>query len=154
MLSIYTLEEGVVYVVTRPFEDYYQGSFAADTKLTYVGRAFLPYDGGHTLFFKEGNVYLQEDADAALIASLHEHLKTFDASGRVDPALRPAPVSMPRARRKGFYYFVGFFLLAMLSLLILFFGSPRPMWLAFIPFGIGLLLIIAAVFVEWGQPPL
>lgn len=74
MLSIYTLEEGVVYTVTKPFTDYYQNHFPLDTKLTYVGRGFLPYDGGHTLFFKEQNIYLQEDDDAALIDSFHEYL--------------------------------------------------------------------------------
>lgn len=151
MLTIYTLEEGVTYTVTKPFTDYYQSHFALDTKLTYVGRAFLPYHGGHTLFFKEQNIYLQEDADAAFINSLHEHLAIFDATGKVDPASRP-PDSTPRERRKGFYYFVAAFVLSMLSLSILFFGPPRPMWLALIPFGIGVLLVIAAVIAEWGHP--
>jgi hypothetical protein len=151
MLTIYTLEEGVIYIVTKPFADYYQSQFALGTKLTYVGRAFLPYHGGHTLFFKEQNIYLQEDDDAAFIDSLHEYLTIFDATGRVAPTNRP-PVSIPRERRKGFYYFVGFFVLAMISLLILFFGSPRPMWLALVPFGIGFLLVIAGVIVEWKHP--
>jgi len=151
MLSIHTLEEGVIYTVTKPFTDYHQGHIAPDTKLTYVGRAYLPYHGGHTLFFKEQNIYLQEDDDAVLINSLNEYLTIFDATGRVAPTNRP-PVSIPRERRKGFSYFVGFFVLAMIALLIIFFGPTRPVWLPFIPFGIGFLLLIAAVIAEWGQP--
>jgi hypothetical protein len=151
MLSIYTLEEGVIYTVTKPFTDYYQNHVALDTKLTYVGRAFLPYDGGHTLFFKEQNIYLQENDDAAIIDSLHEHLTIFDATGRVAPTNRP-PALTPRERRKGIPYFIAFFILAMISLLILFLGSPRPMWLALVPFGIGFLLLIAALIVEWKHP--
>lgn len=151
MLTIYTLEEGVVYTVTRPFTDYYQNNFAPDTRLTYVGRAFLPYHGGHTLFFKEQNIYLQEDDDAALINSLHEYLTTFDASGRVAPTNRPH-VSIPRGRRKGIPYFVGFFALALLSLLMAFYGPPRPVWLPLVPFAVGFLLLIGAVIAEWRHP--
>jgi len=151
MLSIYTLEEGVNYTVTKPFTDYHEGHFAPDTKLTYLGRAYLPYHGGHTLFFKEHNIYLQEDDDAALINSLPEYLTIFDATGRVDPTNRP-PVLIPRERRKGFYYFVGFFVLALIALLIIFFGPSRPMWLPFAPLGIGFLLLIAAVIAEWNHP--
>jgi hypothetical protein len=151
MLDIYTLEEGVIYTVTKPFTDYYQGYVALDTKLTYVGRAFLPYHGGHTLFFKEQNIYLQEDEDAGIINSLHEHLTIFDAAGRVAPSNRQ-PVLTPRERRKGIPYFVGFFVLAVISLLILFFGPARPVWLPFVPFGIGFLLLIAAVIAGWRHP--
>ncbi|MCA1633008.1 MAG: DUF3601 domain-containing protein [Acidobacteria bacterium] len=151
MLSIHTLEEGVIYMVTRPFTDYHQNNFTPGAKLTYAGRAFLPYHGGHTLFFKERNIYLQEDDDATLINSLHEYLTSFDATGRVAPTHRP-PVLIARGRRKGFYYFVGFFALAMIALLIILFGPSRPAWLPFVPFGIGFLLLIAAVIAEWGHP--
>jgi hypothetical protein len=148
MLDIYTLEEGVVYTVTKPFTDYYQNHFPLDKKLTYVGRAFLPYHGGHTLFFKEQNIYLQEDDDKAFIDSFHEHLAAFDVTGRVTVTNRP-PVLRPRERRKGFYYFVGFFMLAAIALLIAFFGPSRLVWLPLVPFGIGFLLLLGAVVVEW-----
>lgn len=151
MLSIHTLEEGVIYTVSKPFTDYHQNNFTPGAKLTYAGRAYLPYDGGHTLFFKERNIYLREDDDAAVINSLHEYLTAFDVTGRVAPTHRP-PVLMPRGRRKGFYYFVGFFTLAVISLLTLFFGPPRPAWLPFVPFGVGFLLLIAAVVAERGRP--
>ncbi len=151
MMSIHTLEEGVIYTVTKPFTDYHQNNFTPGDKLTYAGRAYLPYHGGHTLFFREGNVYLQEDEDAALIDSLHEYLTASDARGGVAPAHRP-PALIPRGRRKGFYYFVGFFALAGVALLIIFFGPPRPTWLPFVPFGMGFLLLIAAVIAERRHP--
>jgi hypothetical protein len=151
MLSIHTLEEGVIYAVAKPFTDYYQNDVPLGAKLTYVGRAFLPYDGGHTLFFKEQNIYLQEDADGALISSFHEYLTTFDATGRVAPTLRPRAL-MPRGRRKGVPYFIGFLALAGVALLIVFLGPPRPVWLPFVPLGLGFLLVIAAVFAEWRHP--
>ena len=151
MLSIHTLQEGVIYTVTRPFTDYHQNHFTPGSKLTYTGRAYLPYDGGHTLFFREGNIYLQENADEALINSLHEYLTIFDASGRVAPTTQES-VLIPRERRKGFYYYVGFVALAGVALLLLFFGPSRPQWLPFVPFGIGFLLLLAAVVVEWKHP--
>jgi hypothetical protein len=151
MLNIHGLEEGVIYTVAKPFTDYHQNNFARGDKLTYVGRAYLPYHGGHTLFFKEQNVYLQEDDDAALIGSFHEYLTAFDVTGRVEPTLRP-PVLIPRGRRKGFYYFVAFFALAGVALLMIFFGPSRPKWLPLVPLGVGLLLLMAAVIVEWRHP--
>jgi hypothetical protein len=59
---------------------------------------------------------------------------------------------IPRERRKGIPYFIGFFVLSMIALLIIFFGPSRPVWLPLIPFGIGVLLVIAAVFAEWKHP--
>jgi hypothetical protein len=151
MLSIHSLEEGVVYTVTRPFTDYHQNNFTSGDKLTYVGRAYLPYHGGHTLFFKEQNIYLQEDDDAAIISSFQEYLTASDVTGRIAPSHRP-PVLIPRERRKGFYYFVAFIALAGIALLIVFFGPTRPVWIPFVPLGVGLLLLIVAVFVEWRHP--
>jgi hypothetical protein len=151
MLTIHTLEEGVVYVVTKPFTDYYRSDFTPGAKLTYVGRAYLPYHGGHTLFFKEQNIYFQEDTDEALLDSFHEYLAAFDVTGRVAPTRRP-PALIPRERRKGFYYITGFFILAGVALLTVFFGPPRPVWLPAVPFGIGFLLLIAGVIAEWRHP--
>lgn len=151
MLDIYSLEEGVVYVVTKPFTDYHQNHFPLDTKLTYVGRAFLPYHGGHTIFFKEQNIYLQEDDDKALIDSFHEYLTAFDVTGRGAVTHSP-PVLIPRGRRKGFYYFIGALVLAGVALLVAFYGPSRPVWLPFVPFGLGFLLVIGAVIAEWRHP--
>ena len=151
MLTIHTLEEGVVYVVTKPFTDYHQGGFTPGAKLTYVGRHYLPYHGGHTLFFKERNIYFQEDEDAALLDSFHEYLAAFDATGRVAPPDRP-PAQTPRGRRKGFYHVIGFFAMAGVALLTVLFGPPRPVWLPAVPFGIGCLLLMAGVIAEWRHP--
>jgi hypothetical protein len=152
MLTIYTLEEGVVYTVTKPFTDYHQNKFAPGDKLTYAGRAFLPYHGGHTLFFKERCIYLQENDDVAIIDAFHAYLTLTDVSGRVDPSQRtPAPL-IPRARRKGYYYFVAFFILCGIALWLVFYGPARPVWLPLTPVGVALLVLIAAAIAEWRHP--
>jgi hypothetical protein len=74
MLSIYTLEKGVVYTVTKSFRDYQNNAFSEGERLTFVGQEFLPYHGGHTIMFKERNLYLQEDINRDFIDSFHEYL--------------------------------------------------------------------------------
>ena len=151
MLSIHTLEAGVIYRVTRPFTDYYQNDFTPGTRLTYAGRAYLPYHGGHTLFFREGNIYLQEDVDAALIDSFHEYLTVFDAAGRVAPPPPSAPAYRPMRWRVDVFVFV-FFALAGIALCVLFLGPARPPWLALVPFSLGLLILIAGAIIERRNP--
>jgi hypothetical protein len=94
---------------------------------------------------------LQEDADAAFINSFHEYLTVFDATGRVAPTPGSSGLR-PRGRRKGFNYIVGFFALAGIALLIIFFDPTRPVWLPLAPLGIGVLLLIAGVINEWRHP--
>jgi hypothetical protein len=93
-LTIYTLEEGVVYVVTKPFQDFYNNSFITGEKLTYASRNFSPYQGGHTIFFKEKPLYLHEEANIDIIDAFNQHFQVHDASKRV---AKPAP---PPAKKK------------------------------------------------------
>lgn len=87
--SVYALEPGVVYVVTKPFVDYHRGEFKVGELLTYRGHSFLPYHGGYTLFFREKAMYLQEDDHADILFGMAEYLAVHDASGRhVLPVLR------------------------------------------------------------------
>lgn len=74
MVDIYTLEGGATYAVKRTFTDFYGNVFTQGERLTYVERHFLPYDGGHTLVFRECKLYLQEEANRDIIDSFAEYL--------------------------------------------------------------------------------
>jgi hypothetical protein len=78
-LTIYTLEESVVYVVTKPFQDYYNNSFTTGEKLTYASRNFSPYHGGHTIVFKEKSLYLHEEINSDIIDAFSEYFQIQDA---------------------------------------------------------------------------
>lgn len=74
MVDIYTLEKGATYVVTKTFTDFYGDLFSPGETLTYAERHFLPYHGGHTIVFKERNIYLQEEENREIIDSFAEYL--------------------------------------------------------------------------------
>ena len=74
MVDIYTLEKGVTYVVNRTFTDFYGNVFSPGETLTYAEKHFLPYHGGHTIVFKERNIYLQEEENKDIIDSFAEYL--------------------------------------------------------------------------------
>jgi hypothetical protein len=80
MISIYTLESGATYVVNRAFTDYYGNAFSVGEKLTYVERHFLPYEGGHTLVFRECRLYLQEEVNKNIIDAFAEYLSRAEDS--------------------------------------------------------------------------
>ena len=94
--SVYALEPGVVYVVSKPITDYHGGRFEVGELLTFEGRHYLPYHGGHTIVFREKALYLQEDEQADILGAMAEHLSVHDASGR----RRPDPPSLPPENRK------------------------------------------------------
>ena len=74
MTEIHTLEEGATYVVNRGFTDFYGNVFSPGEMLIYTERHFLPYHGGHTIVFKERNIYLQEEENQDIIDSFGEFL--------------------------------------------------------------------------------
>ena len=74
MVDIYTLEKGATYVVNNMFTDFYGNVFLPGEMLTYVERHFLPYDGGHTIVFKERNIYLQEETNQEIIDRFADYL--------------------------------------------------------------------------------
>jgi hypothetical protein len=80
MLDIYTLEKDTAYNVSRGFTDFYGNVFASGETLTYVERHFLPYHGGHTIVFKERNLYLQEDENKDIIESFADYLARANES--------------------------------------------------------------------------
>jgi len=65
--TIYDMEPGVEYIVLQSFRDHYQQPFEAHQRLRFIGRAFLPYHGGHTLFFEGRAMYLQEEQNVDII---------------------------------------------------------------------------------------
>lgn len=74
MVDIYTLEQGATYVVKNIFTDFYGNVFSPGEMLTYVERHFLPYHGGHTLVFRERNIYLQEEENQDIIDGFAAYL--------------------------------------------------------------------------------
>jgi hypothetical protein len=74
MVDIYTLEKGATYVVSNRFADFYGNVFSPGEILTYVERHFLPYHGGHTIVFKERNIYLQEDTNRDIVDRFADYL--------------------------------------------------------------------------------
>ena len=78
MVDIYTLEKGATYVVSRRLTDFYGNVFAPGEVLTYVERHFLPYHGGHTVVFKERNMYLQEDENRDILDAFAEYLSRVE----------------------------------------------------------------------------
>ena len=74
MVDIYTLGKGATYVVAKTFTDFYGNLFSPGEILTYAERHFLPYDGGHTIVFKERNIYLQEEENRDIINSFAQYL--------------------------------------------------------------------------------
>lgn len=74
MVDIYTLEKDAAYIVCRGFTDFYGNVFAPGEMLTYVERHFLPYHCGHTIVFRERNLYFQEEENKDIIDSFAEYL--------------------------------------------------------------------------------
>ncbi len=72
--NFYRLVSDECYVVVKSFTDYYANHFAAGEKLVFVQKHFLPYDGGHTLVFRERRMYLQEDEQGKIIGNFNDYL--------------------------------------------------------------------------------
>lgn len=71
-LSLYRLEGGKRYRIIHGFTDYYKHTFESGKVLTYVNQNFVPYHGGYTLMFAEGNISLQDEENS-------EFINNFDA---------------------------------------------------------------------------
>ena len=79
MVDLYTLETGTTYVVKRKFTDFYGNVFSPGDLLTYAERHFLPYHGGHTIVFKERNIYLQEEENQDILDGFAEYLSRAES---------------------------------------------------------------------------
>jgi Domain of unknown function (DUF3601) len=63
------------YRVLQDFVDFYQNQFKQGELLTFVESHFLPYHGGHTVVFQERTLYLQEEVNSGILASLGDYLR-------------------------------------------------------------------------------
>lgn len=72
----FNFRAGVVYTVAETFTDFYGDVFSRGETLTFVEKHFLPYHGGHTIVFKERNLYLQEEANENILRFLDKYLLT------------------------------------------------------------------------------
>ena len=88
--GLYGLEPGVTYRVAKSFTDYHDQQFEVGTELTFEGRDFLPYHGGHTLRFTPRKIYLQEVANGEVIARFDDHLVRAEPAQTA--ASRPPPL--------------------------------------------------------------
>jgi Domain of unknown function (DUF3601) len=73
-LTVYTLRRRKRYQVIKAFRDYYGNEFTVGECLTFQRSNFLPYDGGHTIFFAEKNLYLQEEVNSDILNDLSSYL--------------------------------------------------------------------------------
>jgi hypothetical protein len=141
-MDLYTLERGVVYIVTKPFSDFHNQSFSSGDKLTFVERHFLPYHGGHTVVFKEKAIYLQEDENAVIVHSLDQYLAPYDLSGRIPPTVAP----VKRQSIIGpIFGIVGSLILCAAGIWMVFFGAKSRQdlalgWAVIVFFGIATLI--------------
>ena len=73
-INFYRLTRDRRYVVRKSFTDFYGNDFTAGDELIFAEQHFLPYDGGHTLVFRERKMYLQEDQQREIIENFSDYL--------------------------------------------------------------------------------
>lgn len=72
--TIYGLVPGAEYRVVQSFTDYYGNSFEKGEILRFKSRNFLPYEGGHTIFFEGRAMYLQEERNSDILDHFSDYL--------------------------------------------------------------------------------
>jgi hypothetical protein len=68
------LTPGSHYQIMQSFTDYYGMLFQQGEVLRFKEQHFLPYHGGHTLVFEGRSVYLQEEANADILAHFSSYM--------------------------------------------------------------------------------
>jgi hypothetical protein len=74
--TVYALKKGRRYVVKKSFVDHHGQRFEIGDGLTFVKKDYLPYHGGHTIFFEERTIYLQDEEQAEILQGLWDYLET------------------------------------------------------------------------------
>ena len=72
--TIYGMIPGSQYQVVQSFTDYYGNSFNQGEVLQFKQRYFLPYEGGHTIVFKERSLYLQEERNQEIVDHFSDYI--------------------------------------------------------------------------------
>jgi hypothetical protein len=67
MVDIWNLTPGAAIRILKTFRDCTGEEFEEGTILHFVRRDYLPYHSGHTVFFKEANMYLCDNDDTCAI---------------------------------------------------------------------------------------
>ena len=73
--TVNDLRAGRRYVVVQSFTDYHGDRFEAGERLTFRKCDYLPYHSGHTLEFEERTVYLQDEANADVLARIWAYIE-------------------------------------------------------------------------------
>ena len=68
--TVKLLKKGRRYVVKKSFVDHHGQCFEVGDGLTFVKKDYLPYHGGHTIFFEERTIYLQDEEQAGILQGL------------------------------------------------------------------------------------
>ncbi len=72
MIDIWNLQPGAAIRVVKAFRDYHGQEFTAGRVLTFTHRNYLPYHGGHTIYFLEATLYLCDNDDTCAIVQNHD----------------------------------------------------------------------------------
>ena len=59
--TIEDLKKGRRYIVKQNFVDYHGNHFEVGESLTFQKKDYLPYHGGHTIFFAERTLHLRTE---------------------------------------------------------------------------------------------
>jgi len=78
--TVHGLVPGRTYRIVTPFTDHYSNRFEQGEILKFKERHFLPYHGGHTLVFEERAMYLQEEANAAILDDFARYVAVTDSA--------------------------------------------------------------------------
>ena len=78
--TVHGLVPGRTYRIVTPFTDHYSNRFEQGETLKFRERHFLPYHGGHTLVFEERAMYLQEEANAAILDNFARYVAATDSA--------------------------------------------------------------------------
>jgi len=67
MVNIWDLQRGAAIRVVKKFRDCRGMEFAEGTILHFKSRDYLPYHGGHTVYFQEETMYLCDLDDTSVV---------------------------------------------------------------------------------------
>lgn len=73
--TIDDLKQNRRYTVKQSFVDYHGNHFEVGEILTFQKKDYLPYHGGHTMFFAERTLYLQDEEQAEILQGLWTYLE-------------------------------------------------------------------------------
>jgi len=67
MVNVWNLKPGAAIRIVKTFRDRTDNEFAEGRVLHFIGRHYLPYHSGHTVYFREATMYLCDDDETSAI---------------------------------------------------------------------------------------